>query len=416
MRALLVSQEFPPETGWGGIGTYTDVLSEALAEEGIDVHVLSVVEGQAESSRRIGGVTVHRRPLLGPTWAARLPPETRRRVSLGAAVARLLPRIGPRPCVVECPEWGAEGLVLAMRGSLPLVVRLHSSARQLFPYTGQGQEWRGLDGRLSSWLEDTSARRAHVVISTRSNLDDVATALKLRTAALHAIPYPVRLPGSNPMPVGSPPRVTFVGRLEARKGPDVLLAAAPRVLAALPTTRFVFVGRDVGPAGARPSSKWLLAEAARLGVTQSIELTGQLDPNGVQEALRQATVCAFPSRWESFGNVVAEASAVGRPIVASTIPPFRELIADRLTGRLVPVDDPDAWAHALIEILSDPARAASMGQAGSERITAISNPRRVARLTLAAYENARARWLHGERAGRRHWARADQPRPLRRVS
>src|SRR5947207_919519 len=46
MRTLFVSQELPPETGWGGIGTYVDVLSEALARKSVEVHVLSVVEGQ----------------------------------------------------------------------------------------------------------------------------------------------------------------------------------------------------------------------------------------------------------------------------------------------------------------------------------------------------------------------------------
>lgn len=400
MRALLVSQELPPETGWGGIGTYVDVLSEALAAAGVDVHVLSAVEGQPASTRSGGGVTVHRRPLPTFRGARRLPPESWRRVWLAANIARLVRRLSLHPDVVECPEWAAEGLALALQGSRPLVVRLHSSARQLFPYTGQGREWRGLDGRLSGWLEEASARRANVVISTRSNLDEVGQRLRLDEHATHAIPYPVRLPPATPMPNDGPPRVTFVGRLEHRKGPDMLLAAAPKVLAAVPGARFVFVGRDVLADGERPSSQWLAHEAQRLGIASSVELTGPLDRHGVEEALRRSTVCAFPSRWESFGNVVAEAASVGRPVVASAIPPFRELVADGISGRLAPLDDPDAWARALIEILTDRPRAARMGQAGAARIAEISEPSQVARLTLAAYDNARARWRRGQRAGR----------------
>ena len=401
MRTLFVSQELPPETGWGGIGTYVDVLSEALARRGVEVHVLSVVEGQSTSTTDVRGVTVHRRPLPRVRGSARLPPESWRRSLLPLSVARLIARLALEPDVIECPEWSAEGLALALRGASPLVVRLHSSARQLFPYTGQGTRLRGLDGKLAAWLEEISARRANVVVSTRSNLDEVAGRLGLDDRALHPIPYPVRLGEPAPMPPNGAPRVTFVGRLEPRKAPEVVLRAAPKVLAAMPDARFTFVGRDAIADGAPPSTAWLREEAARLGVAHAVELTGQLDRTGVEEQLRRATVCAFPSRWESFGNVLAEAAATGRPVVASPIPPFRELVDDGVTGRLAPLDDEQAWADALLEVLGDSERASAMGRAGAGRIAAISSPARVADLALAAHEHAIERWRRGARAAGR---------------
>jgi glycogen synthase len=401
MRVLFVSQELPPETGWGGIGTYVDVLSEELASRGVDVHVLSVVEGQQATTTTVAGVTVHRRPLPRVPGPATVLPEAWRRTWLPLTVARLIPGLGPAPEVIECPEWMAEGLALSLTNRAPLVVRLHSSAGQLFPYTGQGREWRGLDGRISAWLEDVSARRANVVVSTRSNLDEVAGPLGLDERALHAIPYPVRLPAPSPMPENGAPRVAFVGRLEPRKGPEVLLRAVPKVLAEVPDARFVFVGRDAVAPGSPPSTAWLEREAARLGVASAVELTGQLDRHGVDDQLRRATVCAFPSRWESFGNVVAESAAIGRPVVASPIPPFQELVLDGITGRLARLMDPDAWAAALVELLRDRERAAAMGVAGTAHVTAISDPARVAELALAAHEHAIARWRRGERAGGR---------------
>jgi glycogen synthase len=401
MRVLFVSQEFPPETGWGGIGTYVDVLSEALARSGADVHVLSVVDGQPASTSDLQGVTVHRRPLPGVRGSRRLPPEAWRRLWLAITIARLVRSLDLRPDVIECPEWSAEGLALALRGRVPLVVRLHSSAHQLFPFTGQGREWRGLDGRLSAWLEELSARHANVVISTQSNLDEVATRMRLDPAALHAIPYPVRLPAPSPLPAPASPRVVFVGRLEPRKGPEIVLRAAPKVLASVPDARFVFVGRDAVAPGAPPSTDWLRREAERIGVADAIELTGALGREGVTDQLRQATVCAFPSRWESFGNVVAEASAAGRPVVVSEIPPFRELVDDGVTGRIVPQADSDAWASALIDVLSDRSKAGSMGQAGPAHVARISSPEHVARLTHRAHVHAVDRWSHGGRAATR---------------
>ena len=402
MRTLFVSQELPPETGWGGIGTYVDVLSEALARRGVEVHVLSVVEGQSTSTTDVRGVTVHRRPLPRVRGSARLPPESWRRSLLPLSVARLIARLALEPDVIECPEWSAEGLALALRGASPLVVRLHSSARQLFPYTGQGTRLRGLDGK---WLVEGTT-----YVSIRSCLkalqpDDVA---RLTFDGIEALVVESRLPELRhrlrtviSVAQQEAPRVTFVGRLEPRKAPEVVLRAAPKVLAAMPDARFTFVGRDAIADGAPPSTAWLREEAARLGVAHAVELTGQLDRTGVEEQLRRATVCAFPSRWESFGNVLAEAAATGRPVVASPIPPFRELVDDGVTGRLAPLDDEQAWADALLEVLGDSERASAMGRAGAGRIAAISSPARVADLALAAHEHAIERWRRGARAAGR---------------
>jgi glycosyltransferase involved in cell wall biosynthesis len=170
------------------------------------------------------------------------------------------------------------------------------------------------------------------------------------------------------------------------------------VLARHPEVRFTFVGRDGVAPGLFPSARWLTGEAERLGVSHAVELTGQLDRSGLIEQLGRATVCAFPSRWESFGNVLAEASSAGRPVVASAIPPFKELVEDGVTGRLAPIEDPPAWAEALLEILSDERRARAMGEAGAERIAAISAPGHVAELALSAFERAIDRWRRGLRA------------------
>jgi glycosyltransferase involved in cell wall biosynthesis len=408
MRVLLVSQEMPPETNWGGIGTYVDVLSEALATKGHEVHVLSVVDEQPASRTKRGHVTVHRFAVPRARDPSRRFPESWRRVLLGASVARLVPQLGVVPDVIECPEWMAEGLGLGLGRGQPLIVRLHSSARQIFPMSGQGHYSRGLDGRLAAWLEEASARRAYAVISTGTNLEDVKGRCRLEESAIHAIPYPVRMPPFAPIDDLSPPCVTFVGRLETRKAPEVVLRAAPKVLSEVPEARFVFVGRDVMP-GAVGSADWLRAEAARLGIAHAVEVTGQLDRSGLTAQLSRATVCAFPSRWESFGNVVVEASAVGRPVVVTPIPPFRELVKDGVTGRLVNPEDTHGWARALSGFLRDRPLAKRFGEAGAAHVAGISHPARVADLTLAAYEQGRQRWRQGLRAGRR-----PVPRPSRR--
>jgi glycosyltransferase involved in cell wall biosynthesis len=362
------------------------------------VRVLSVAPGQPRSTHVVDAVTVLRAPLPRLRGAGRLTrmPQAWRRVELARAVAREVRRLDPRPDVVEVPEWGAEGLALAVRGELPVVVRLHSSAAQLFPFSGQGRGLRGLDGRAAIALEATAARRADLVISTAANAAQGAQLLGLDPARVHAIPHPV-VPRSPAPAAGGPPRILFAGRLEERKGAEVLVRALPAVLATAPEARLLLAGRDAG------AEHCLLELAAVLGVAGAVELLGHRTPEQLAADMAAATVVAIPSRWESFGNVVAEAASAGRPVVASDIPPFRELVLAGETGRLLPPRDPEAWGRALCELLREPERAACMGAAGARHVQALGDPARVAALTLDAYAEAIAAAESG--AGPPAWRR-----------
>ena len=401
MRVLFVSQEFPPETGWGGIGTYVAMVSEALSSRGVEVHVLSVAEGQPVSTRTLGGVTVHRRPLPVVRGPARFLPEAWSRLWLSATVARVVNGLKPAPTVIECPDWKAEGVGLALGADFPLVTRLHSGAWQIFGYSSQGRRMGGIDGQLAVWLEARAVRRANVVVSTQANLEENAERLNLDERAMHPIPAMVRLPSEVPYPNSAEsPRVTFVGRLESRKAPDLVLRAVPRVLAAVPAARFSFVGRTVGDPAGPSSLASLQRDADRLGVAHAVEFHGGLDWEGVAEEMARASVCVFPSRWECFPNVTAEAAALGRPVVVSSISGFREMVEDDVTGKIVDGDRDEGWASAIMGLLLDPARAKAMGEAGSRLIRHVSDPDRLTALVIAAYEAAIERWKRGERAGR----------------
>jgi len=387
MRVLFVSQEFPPETNWGGIGTYAGIVTRELARQGVEVHVLSVVAGQARSDRILDGVHVHRAPLRrvrGVGTLLRLP-DTWGRVSLARSVDAERRRLGLSFDVCESPEWMAEGLAIALHGWLPLVVRLHSGAGHIAPFLGRV----GIDRWLAARCENALVRRADLVTGTPSIVADVASELDLPDDRLRPIIYPV-----DPKPLEPPPpapgRVLFAGRLEHRKGADLLVRAAPNVLARLPETRFAFLGADSEAPDGGSYVAGLRELAGELGVSEAIEFRGRRGgPETVEEELRRATVCAVPSRWESMGYVAAEAAAVGRPVVASRIAALEAIVEDGVTGRLVPVDDVEGWAAALVEVLSaSEDRRREMGEAGRRLVADRCDPRRVAAKTLAAYEEA----------------------------
>ncbi len=153
------------------------------------------------------------------------------------------------------------------------------------------------------------------------------------------------------------PVIGFVGRLEPRKGVEDLLAAVAPVRAAIPGARFVLVGDD--PYRSDPAyTERVLAEAARLEVGH---WGWREDAPGL---MRHLDVLVLPSHSEPFGTVLAEAMAVGTPVVATAVDGLVEVVEDGVSGRLVPPRDPRALAAAVLEVL---AHRAEMSVAARQR-------------------------------------------------
>jgi phosphatidylinositol alpha-mannosyltransferase len=143
--------------------------------------------------------------------------------------------------------------------------------------------------------------------------------------------------------------VLVVGRLEPRKGIEHLIDAMALVARQEPSARLVLVGD--GPSGDRLRRR---AEAAHLDAV----FTGRVGDADLASYYRAADVVAAPATGgESFGIVLLEALAAGRPVVATDIDGFRALVAG--TGdhvRLVPPANPPALADAIVALLRNPDR------------------------------------------------------------
>ncbi|HEX6039065.1 glycosyltransferase [Longimicrobium sp.] len=165
----------------------------------------------------------------------------------------------------------------------------------------------------------------------------------------------------SPADLGLPPGalgIGFVGRFDERKGILDLARAWPAVAAALPHTHLVMVGTGPEEAGAgallavAPRVRWLGYRADAVAVIKALD------------------VLAVPSHWEGFGLVVAEALAVGTPVVAADASSLPEIVRPGAEGLLVPPRDPDALAAALVTLARDDAMRARMAAAGRARIRA----------------------------------------------
>jgi glycosyltransferase involved in cell wall biosynthesis len=166
----------------------------------------------------------------------------------------------------------------------------------------------------------------------------------------------------NPPPLPGTQTVVLLGRFDYRKGHALLLRALPTVLATCPAARFIMSGPTFDEHEERLRAD-IGGQAAVLGVSGTLTITGPRRPD---DAIGEADLVVVPSSSEGLPNVILEAFAMGRPVVATAVGGIPEVVHDGETGWLVPPGEPDALAQALIEALLHPAEAARRGRAGQE--------------------------------------------------
>lgn len=154
-------------------------------------------------------------------------------------------------------------------------------------------------------------------------------------------------------------KVICVSRFNFQKGQDVLIQAWRQVHAALPEARLQLVGGG----SLRPQ---LEALVAALDLGQCIEFVDL-----VQDArpfLAEADLFVLASRFEGMPNALLEAMACGLPCVATRVSGTEDVIVDGESGLLVPADDSDGLARALLALLTNRDRARAYGAAAWKRV------------------------------------------------
>ena len=177
------------------------------------------------------------------------------------------------------------------------------------------------------------------------------------------------------MAVPEEPLVVAVGRLAEQKNPLFLVDCAADVVARVPGARFVWVGdgelRDA-----------VDARVAQLSLGDRWTTTGWM--SNPFPFIQGATVCALPSRYESFGYTTLEAMVLGKPVVATNVSGSRDVIISGQTGELTPPGNRAAFTEALVRVLTDPPYAARLGSAAVLRARMFSRERMATEM-LAMY-------------------------------
>lgn len=395
MRICIVSQEYPPETARGGIGSQNWTKARALADLGHEVHVLSSATGATDglATRDDGGVTVHRIEPPGVEFPVYGAPAYW--VGYTWSVLRALHRL-MEPLdfdVLDFAEYGAEGFAYQLDRTpwsfVPVAVQLHGPLSMFSERIGWPEPGSELE-RVGTLMEELSIQRADGLMACSANIADFTAGRHgVARDSIDVVHCGVDSSAFTPPPdgfrEGKPPTVLFVGNLAANKGLGTVLDAVLVLRAKWPELRLRVLGKGEG------SFLEDLRDRARgAGAEDALELLGFLqDRSALPDLYRSAHVFASPAQHEvGVANVYIEAMASGCPVVAANTGAAPEAVSDGESGLLVTPGDVEGTAVALDRVLGDRELARRMGDAGRRRVDEYFSIDRYVERVLATYERA----------------------------
>jgi glycosyltransferase involved in cell wall biosynthesis len=206
----------------------------------------------------------------------------------------------------------------------------------------------------------------------------------------------------NPMPVADRPAIwdperakraqlLAVGRFDLCKGADVVLRAFALAVDRQPELTLVMAGPDSGLVHADGNvirfDDFIRSEISPQARSH-ITFLGSQPPSRISELRLESGVAVVGSRFETFAYTIAEAMAVGMPLLTSATFGARELIRDGRDGRIVPIADVDRMAQAMIDLSAMPDKLIEFGRSAYRRASELLSPKVAARQTVEIYRRA----------------------------
>jgi glycosyltransferase involved in cell wall biosynthesis/GT2 family glycosyltransferase len=358
LTICFLSQEYPPED-FGGIGRYTSDLAAGCAARGHEVHVVTKSPDQSRVDFE-DGVWMHR--LAATSRAAAegrgvaLLPNLEVVASVYAEVCRIHER--GNVDVVVCPLWLCEGLLCSLDPRFPTVLTLMTSLRTI---AAMHPSWNEVaHTRQLMALEGVTARAAkHVHAISAAILEKVRQDYAVGAANAVVAPLGIRDRSDEFRSRRSTDdrrlRVLFVGRMERRKGVDLLLRAAEKIIADHAHVDFILAGKDTPntETGGTYREAFVREHAKHPALLERVRFTGAVSDAELYQLYADADIFCLPSRYESFGLVLLEAMMFGKPVVGCNTGGMREIVEVGGNGLLAEPDDAVSLEQCLRRLIDN---------------------------------------------------------------
>jgi len=374
----MFSWEYPPQNV-GGLARHVYHLARALAKHGVDVHVITVRTNDAVQYEERDGVKVHRvtpYSLSAPdfrTWILHL------NFSLLEYAVTLVNSLKGVD-IVHSHDWlvAYAGRVLKHSFRIPLVATVHATEH------GRNHGLHNDNQRYISDVEWWLTFEAWRVIVCSAYMErELGGFFQLPADKISVIPNGVSVEefstGSRAADAMAEKYIFFIGRLVREKGVQVLIDAAPKILAHCPKARFII-------AGTGPYEEHLRVRTRDRGLEHRFYFAGYVDDRLRNRLYGQSSVAVFPSLYEPFGIVALEAMAAGTPVVVSDTGGLSEIVEHGYDGLKCYVDSPNSLADNILAILGDPELARKVAGNGYQKAKNKFSWFAVAGQTIKVYE------------------------------
>lgn len=391
MKILFISKDYPPNL-IGGVGVYTLEMSRLFAKMGHEVYVISkAVEYPCKYIDR--GVIVFRvKPcsLKFFNFLRQKFPGTIERLEYAWVVCKKIKEIVQKYNIdiIESSEARFEGFWYYLFNKKPkLVIKLHTPESVALKLDNV---YPGFDYKVSSILEEWWIARADKVISLTQAVKELTSShfnIKLSDSPIVSNPIDINFfkPKASDANSNNDFIVLYAGRLEFRKGVHVLMRAIPIVLSKFRETKFIFIGKDSG------MNSYLLRKIKQLGCSDNVSMIEGVSRNRLREFYQNSSICVLPSLWENHPYVCLEAMACGKPVIATNIGGFPEIIQNGFNGILIDPGSPNGLGQAITELIMDNSLCDKLGKNARTTIEERYSPKEVATKTLSIYKQLLAR-------------------------
>lgn len=312
--------------------------------------------------------------------------------------------------LIESPEYGADALDIKKKyRDLPMTVKLHTPRfliNQLNDYHNRTiDRLRFIAGGLRKGRVAKAYWRYHknqdkeyelfkLADSVSSPSQSLASLISKKwndNKTIAVIPYPfdcrkelLKIPARDSDPRSL--KITFIGRLEKRKGILVLIKAIPLLLRAFPDFTFRFVGKAL-PSPRRGEDMAIYLTNKLKAYTQNLTLSGFQPYDELPALLADTDICIFPSLWENFPNVCLEAMAAGRVVIGTDNGGMADMIQNDISGILIPPGSSKAIVNAIKQLAESPEKISTIGNTARQRIIDCYNGTRIGEITEAHYKH-----------------------------
>lgn len=384
MKIMMLSWEYPPRIV-GGIARVVHDLSHSFAKQGHEVHVITYQEGDTKEFEKDGPVFVHRvtnYPINANNlidWVMQL------NFCMIEKAADVIKEYG-KFNLVHAHDWLVAYAARAIKRTygLPLVATIHA--------TESGRN-KGIHNKSQGYVNDIewmlTYEASSVICNSMFMKNEIRSLFGKPIENIHVVPNGINVDKF----VGKTRDwefrrnyagdfekiVFFAGRIVNEKGIQILLNAAPKILASYPNVKFVIAGRG-------PCLDELKGLTEFLGLSQKVYFTGYLNDVQITKMYKAIDVATFPSLYEPFGIVALEGMLAGAATVVSDAGGLNEIISHRIDGMKSYAGNANSLADSILECLYDDKLCRQMAKKASEKVIREFNWDIISKKTMDVYK------------------------------